>query len=129
MTERSDSSRVALSAVLVVFGATGDLANRKLFPALSRLGERNQLPQRFAVIGVARTEMSDELQALCFFAGANSIFYGDKLLTTENPQHLQDRALLARLGMRIEGANGAVEVDSLPLVPAAGPGCSAGGCC
>jgi glucose-6-phosphate 1-dehydrogenase len=60
MTERSDSSRVALSAVLVVFGATGDLAHRKLFPALSRLGERGQLPQKFAVVGVARTEMSDE---------------------------------------------------------------------
>ena len=60
MTERSDSSRVALSAVLVVFGATGDLAHRKLYPALSELAERNQLPQQFAVVGVARTEMSDD---------------------------------------------------------------------
>lgn len=60
MVERSDSQRVALSAALVVFGATGDLANRKLYPALTRLAERNQLPQKFAVVGVARTEMSDE---------------------------------------------------------------------
>ena len=53
-------SEVALAAALVVFGATGDLANRKLYPALTALAERNQLPRQFAVIGVARTEMSDE---------------------------------------------------------------------
>jgi biotin synthase len=46
--------------------------------------------------------MSDEIQALCFFAGANSIFYGDKLLTTGNPQNEKDRALMARLGLRPE---------------------------
>jgi biotin synthase len=43
--------------------------------------------------------MSDELQALCFLAGANSIFYGEKLLTTGNPDVARDRALLARLGI------------------------------
>ena len=48
--------------------------------------------------------MSDELQALCFLAGANSIFYGEKLLTTGNPDTESDRALLARLGMRPEPA-------------------------
>jgi len=46
--------------------------------------------------------MSDELQALAFLAGANSIFYGEKLLTTGNPDVEQDRALLARLGIRAE---------------------------
>ena len=46
--------------------------------------------------------MSDEMQALCFFAGANSIFYGDKLLTTDNPAIDQDLALLRRLGMKPE---------------------------
>ncbi|MGH8541424.1 MAG: hypothetical protein ACRETW_13095, partial [Stenotrophobium sp.] len=56
-----------------------------------------------------RTEMSDEMQALCFFAGASSIFYGDKLLTTNNPQNGKDRALLARLGIRTEGAVAAPE--------------------
>jgi biotin synthase len=44
------------------------------------------------------------MQALAFVAGANSIFYGEKLLTTGNPDVEQDRALLARLGMRAEGA-------------------------
>jgi biotin synthase len=45
--------------------------------------------------------MDDAVQALCFLAGANSIFYGDKLLTTANPQAQRDQALLARLGMRV----------------------------
>jgi biotin synthase len=46
--------------------------------------------------------MSDETQALCFLAGANSIFYGDKLLTTENPEEDQDRKLFAKLGITAE---------------------------
>lgn len=48
--------------------------------------------------------MSDELQALCFLAGANSIFVGDQLLTTGNPAAWQDADLLARLGMHIAPA-------------------------
>lgn len=51
-------------------------------------------------LSAGRTNMTDELQALCFLAGANSIFYGDKLLTTPNPQANEDLALLDRLGMR-----------------------------
>jgi biotin synthase len=43
--------------------------------------------------------MSDEAQALCFLAGANSIFYGPRLLTTPNPAEHKDRALMARLGL------------------------------
>ena len=54
-------------------------------------------------LSAGRTEMSDELQALCFLAGANSIFYGEKLLTTDNPVTDQDRSLLKRLGMRMSG--------------------------
>ncbi|BCA95616.1 biotin synthase [Legionella antarctica] len=46
-----------------------------------------------------RTEMSDELQALCYFAGANSVFIGDKLLTEENPQRAKDKALFSKLGL------------------------------
>jgi biotin synthase len=57
------------------------------------------MPRSYVRLSAGRTEMSDELQALCFLAGANSIFYGDKLLTTENPQNARDRALFARLGM------------------------------
>jgi biotin synthase len=44
--------------------------------------------------------MSDEMQALCFLAGANSIFYGPKLLTTPNPAADHDRHLMGRLGLR-----------------------------
>ena len=50
-------------------------------------------------LSAGRSEMSDEMQALCFLAGANSIFYGDTLLTTENPHMLADRALFTRLGL------------------------------
>jgi biotin synthase len=49
--------------------------------------------------------MTDELQALCFFAGANSIFYGDRLLTTGNPEVDHDRELFARLGLQMEEAD------------------------
>ncbi len=55
-----DGERVALSAALVVFGATGDLAARKLYPALAALAGRRALPHRLALVGVARTEMDDE---------------------------------------------------------------------
>ena len=55
-----DADRVALSGVVVVFGATGDLAARKLYPALAALAGRGQLPRRLAVVGLARTAVSDE---------------------------------------------------------------------
>lgn len=55
-------------------------------------------------LSAGRTAMSDELQALCFFAGANSIFGGEQLLTTPNPGLDRDQALLARLGLRAEQA-------------------------
>jgi biotin synthase len=48
--------------------------------------------------------MNEQLQALCFFAGANSIFYGDRLLTTSNPLASSDQALFARLGLVPEGS-------------------------
>ena len=57
------------------------------------------MPQAYVRLSAGRSEMSDELQALCFFAGANSIFYGEKLLTTGNPQGDKDRALFTRLGL------------------------------
>jgi biotin synthase len=50
-------------------------------------------------LSAGRTEFSDELQAMCFLAGANSIFYGDKLLTTDNPGPNEDESLFARLGL------------------------------
>jgi biotin synthase len=62
------------------------------------------MPQAHVRLSAGRTEMSEETQALCFLAGANSIFYGDKLLTTDNPAMERDRQLLAKLGMRAEAA-------------------------
>ena len=63
------------------------------------------MPAAHIRLSAGRTEMTDEMQALCFFAGANSIFYGDKLLTTENPATNKDMQLLERLGMRPETAS------------------------
>ena len=57
------------------------------------------LPKSHVRLSAGREAMSDELQALCFLAGANSIFYGDKLLTTGNPEADRDRALFERLGI------------------------------
>ena len=57
------------------------------------------MPKSVVRLSAGRNEMSDEQQALCYFAGANSIFYGDKLLTTSNPDENQDRVLFNRLGI------------------------------
>ena len=57
------------------------------------------MPASYVRLSAGRTDMSDELQALCFFAGANSIFYGEKLLTTGNPDTARDDALFAKLGL------------------------------
>jgi biotin synthase len=61
---------------------------------------RITMPKAFVRLSAGRTQMTDEGQALCFLAGANSIFYGDKLLTTGNPEADRDRALLDRIGMQ-----------------------------
>jgi biotin synthase len=58
------------------------------------------MPKSMVRLSAGRETMSDELQALCFAAGANSIFYGEKLLTTGNPDTERDMALFARLGLR-----------------------------
>jgi len=62
------------------------------------------MPQAHVRLSAGREEFSDELQALCFVAGANSIFSGDKLLTTGNPDTEADEALFARLGLEPETA-------------------------
>ncbi|MGB8414762.1 biotin synthase BioB [Paraburkholderia sp.] len=64
---------------------------------------RITMPGAMVRLSAGREQMDDALQALCFLAGANSIFYGDKLLTTGNPQAARDRALLDRLGLRVQG--------------------------
>jgi len=63
--------------------------------ALARL----LMPQSFVRLSAGRSAMSDEMQALCFFAGANSIFIGDTLLTAGNPDQDKDHALFSRLGI------------------------------
>jgi biotin synthase len=60
---------------------------------------RISMPGSMVRLSAGRQEMSDELQALCFLAGANSIFYGDKLLTAGNPEADRDEAQFARLGL------------------------------
>lgn len=96
-------------------------------------------------LSAGRTRLSDEVQAMCFFAGANSIFYGEKLLTADNPGMEKDRALLAKLGLEtLEPDLSLIAPESdpnLPLNPAPeghhhhhhhGHGhssCSTAGCC
>ncbi|WPX97880.1 biotin synthase BioB [Candidatus Fokinia crypta] len=63
---------------------------------------RIMIPKSYVRLSAGREQMSDEMQALCFLAGANSIFYGEKLLTAENPTMQKDNALLKRLGLRGE---------------------------
>lgn len=60
---------------------------------------RIMMPKSFVRLSAGREHMSDELQAMCFLAGANSIFYGDKLLTTDNPDTDHDQRLFNRLGI------------------------------
>lgn len=60
---------------------------------------RIMMPKSVVRLSAGRTEMSDEMQALCFLAGANSIFYGDQLLTTDNPDKNHDKQLFEKLGI------------------------------
>jgi len=86
--------------------------------ALARIA----IPHAKVRLSAGRKQMSEELQTLCFFAGANSIFYGDKLLTTGNPQSQADLALLKKLGLEPQKPNRALAApdaeDSRPLTPA-----------
>jgi biotin synthase len=70
------------------------------------------MPTSMVRLSAGRAEMSDELQALCFFAGANSIFYGEKLLTTGNPDVVADQQLFSRLGIH------ALQIDAKDSVAA-----------
>lgn len=60
---------------------------------------RLMMPKSFVRLSAGRENMSDEMQAMCFLVGANSIFYGDKLLTTDNPDANHDQQLFKRLGI------------------------------
>ncbi len=81
----------------------GDAAKLEPFDFIRAIAvARLLMPKSYVRIAAGRTEMSDEMQALCFLAGANSIFYGDKLLTTDNPGEHHDRGLFSRLGIEAE---------------------------
>ncbi len=67
---------------------------------------RITLPASHVRLAAGRRELGEAVQALCFLAGANSIFYGDKLLTTGNPDVEADEALFAKLGLKGEGVQG-----------------------
>ena len=67
---------------------------------------RIAMPRAMVRLSAGREAMDDSMQALCFMAGANSMFYGDALLTTANPQVEADQRLLARLGMRADAGGG-----------------------
>ena len=60
---------------------------------------RITMPQSFVRLSAGRQSMHEGIQALCFLAGANSIFYGEKLLTTGNPEADADKALFGKLGI------------------------------
>ena len=84
------------------------------------------MPGAHVRLSAGREAMSDELQALCFVAGANSMFYGEKLLTTGNPDVERDQQLFARLGLKPEGfapeesTAGSGRAESAPVIAGAG---------
>ena len=72
------------------------------------------MPQSYVRLSAGRTQMSDETQALCFFAGANSIFVGETLLTADNPGEDSDAILFDKLGLRpLELETGSGEQDDV----------------
>jgi len=92
---------------------------------------RIMMPQSFVRLSAGREEMSDEMQAFCFYAGANSIFYGEKLLTTPNPKENTDMQLFARLGitpLQLPSAQ-AEEWEDEEDCPGPAPCCGGGRAC
>jgi biotin synthase len=78
---------------------------------------RISMPSARVRLSAGRRELGEAVQALCFLAGANSIFYGDKLLTTGNPEAEADRALLAKLGLRTRAEGGAMSCSDCSAPP------------
>jgi biotin synthase len=78
------------------------------------------MPRSYVRLSAGRLSLSDEAQALCFLAGANSVFLGDRLLTTPNPTTDIDRSLFERLGLRLQVRSDAIaDADRLPSTVAA----------
>jgi len=91
---------------------------------------RIAVPKAKVRLSAGRTRLSDETQALCFFAGSNSIFYGEKLLTADNPEASKDLALLAKLGLQtLEPFPAMLAPDRNTSLPASPAVCENVGCC
>jgi biotin synthase len=67
------------------------------------------MPKSYVRLSAGRMELNDEAQSLCFLGGANSIFYGDKLLTTDNPESDHDAMLFSKLGINMEASKDAIK--------------------
>ena len=89
---------------------------------------RIAIPKAKVRLSAGRTQMSRETQALCYFAGANSIFYGDKLLTTANPRANEDLQLLRELGLAPQAPNPAMEAPEADAARPLMPACAVAGC-
>lgn len=87
--------------------------------AVSRIA----VPKAKVRLSAGRTQISEEGQAMCFFAGANSIFYGDKLLTAKNPSVQKDLELIAKLGLSTKQPNPKMEAPVASCDKAASPCC------
>jgi biotin synthase len=96
---------VPINALVAVEGTP--LANAEPIDAIDFVrvvaAARITMPRSYVRLSAGREAMSDEAQALCFLAGANSIFHGDKLLTTKNATVNHDEMLFAKLGLKPEG--------------------------
>ena len=88
MLVRVDGTPLADAAPLDSFDVVRTVATARIL-----------MPRAYVRLSAGRTDMSDEAQTLCFFAGANSIFYGEQLLTTPNPLADEDRVLFGKLGL------------------------------
>jgi biotin synthase len=78
------------------------------------------MPASYVRLSAGRSDMSDELQALCFLAGANSVFYGERLLTTPNAESRRDRDLFRRLGLHVEETGAGERLEPGPCERRAG---------
>ncbi len=88
---------------------------------------RITMPKTFVRLSAGREAMDDSLQALCFMAGANSMFYGEKLLTTGNPQLQADHALFQRLNLKPVGKPATHGINAKPAVDTSDDRISASG--
>jgi biotin synthase len=98
----SHPESVPINRLVTVSGTPlGNTAELDAFEFIRTIAiARILMPRSFVRLSAGREEMSEEMQAMCFFAGANSIFYGEKLLTTANPEKDADMQMFAKLGIK-----------------------------